>query len=104
MRDSRKQKNVASGLKQMLEINGLLYHAVATASDVISILIVSNKRASQNHDDKICNKTEHRKKLKFTEYLVMYHFSVQPETFMSHVHNLGVHARVAHSFCAQFKA
>ena len=69
--DSKKQKNIASALKKVMEMDELLYHAVATADDGKSILIVSKQRASQNHDEKTRNKTDYGEKPKFAEYLAM---------------------------------
>ena len=88
--ESVTQKNIWSGLRAVLEMDDILYHAVAHSEDNKSIYIVSKQRASQVRDENTRNKTGIGEKPKLAEYLVMMQLLVQPTTFKSHGHTLGL--------------
>ena len=51
------QKNTVSGLTKVIEMDKILYHALAWSEDRKSIYIISKQRASQVRDEKTRNKT-----------------------------------------------
>ena len=69
--ESVNQKNIWAGLMKVLEMESVLYHAVASSADGQSLYILSNQRASQVRDENTRNKTEYCEKPRLAEYLVM---------------------------------
>ena len=68
--ESETQKSIRAGLAKILEMDSILYHAVAS-EDSGSIYIVSKQRASQVRDEQTRHKTPFGEKPKLAEYLVL---------------------------------
>ena len=102
--ESTTQKNIADGCRQVIQMDGVIYHAVATAEDGKSIYILSKQRASQTHDESTRNKTTHGERPKFAEYLVMMQVAVAETTYSTHGHDLGICTHVMRAYCGQCTA
>lgn len=102
--ESETQKNIRMSLQQVMQMKEVIYHAIAESKDGKSLYILSKQRASQKHDEKTRNKTEHGEQAKFAEYLVILQLSVEKTTVRSHGHDLGVFMHVMRSYCASCKA
>ena len=85
------QKNIMSGLAQVLEMDKIIYHAVTCADDNSMKFILSKQRASyQVWDKNTRNKTNIGENPKLAKYLIMVHFFVKQTTIESHGHTLGL--------------
>jgi len=102
--ESTRAKNIVSSLHRVLELDEIIYHAIAQADDGKSIYIISKQRASQKHDEKTRKETEVGEKPKFAEYLVMVQLMMQPTTDAVQGHTLGTCVCVMRSYCAACKA
>ena len=69
--ESTTQKNLASSLTAVMEMEKVLYHANAWAEDGASIHIFSKQRASQVRNERTRHSTPFGEKPKLAEYLVM---------------------------------
>jgi len=87
-----------------MEMDTILYHAMAWSEDEKSVYIMSKQRASQCRDEKTRSKTDVGEKPKLREYLVMMQLMVERTTVEAHGHTLGLIARVMRSYCAACKA
>ena len=91
------QKNIWSGLRAVLKMDKIVYHAVAHSTDNKSIYIVLKQRASQVRDENTLNKTDVGEKPKLAMYLVMMQLLVEPTTVESHGHTLGLITNIMRS-------
>ncbi|EJK64607.1 hypothetical protein THAOC_14644, partial [Thalassiosira oceanica] len=102
--ESTSQKNINDGLTKVLDMDKIIYHAVARAPDGKSIYILSKQVASMKHDEKTRTKTDPGEKPKRSEYLVLVQILIEPTTIDSHGHTLGICIRIMRSYCAACKA
>ena len=102
--ESVTQKNIHSGLTRVLEMEKVIYHAMAWSDDGNSIYIISKQRASMKHDEATRNKTDPGERPNFAEYLVMVQISVKTTTDSTHGHTLGICTHLMRSYCAACKA
>ena len=98
------QKNIVSGLTKVLEMDTVLYHAIAWSADKKSMFIVSKQRASMVRDEKTRHKTAVGEKPKLAEYLVMVQLRVIPTEQSTHGHTLGKFTKILSHYCAACKA
>ena len=102
--ESISQTNIGDGLKKVLQMNEVIYHAMATAEDEKSIYIISKQRASQTHDEATRNKTPFGEKPKPAEYLVLLQVGIAETTYASHKHDLGICTHIMRAYCGQCTA
>lgn len=96
----KRSKSIRNALKRVVEMNDLLYHAVAWREDRRSFFILSKQQASQRHDQKTRTMTGAGERPLRQEYLVMMEMQVQPTDKEKDGHTLGVFVRVRRSYCA----
>ncbi|KAL3768178.1 hypothetical protein ACHAWO_006548, partial [Cyclotella atomus] len=98
--DSTNQKGITEGLKRVLEMDQIIYHANARSEDGKSLYVISKQRASMRTDEKTRKKTATGEKPKLKEYLVMMQIAIQPTTDVTRGHTLGLCERMMRSYCA----
>ena len=101
---SENQKNIVSGLKSVMELDKVVYHAIAHSEDGSSLYVLSKQRASMLKNQQTRKDTGYGERPEAKEYLVMAQLMVEPTTDPSHGHTLGLCTRVQRSYCAECKA
>ena len=100
---SRTQKSIRDGLSRVMEMDRILFHAIATGEDG-SLYVLSKQRASMEKEEKTRKLTDVGERPMAKEYLVMAHILVKPTTDPSHGHSLGVCTHLMRSYCVECKA
>lgn len=102
--NSASQKSIRDGCKKVLDMNKVLYHAIAIAQDGKSMYVVSKQQASMMNDERTRNQTPAGEKPNRAEYLVMAQIGIRQTTLESDGHVLGMCTHVMRAYCAMCKA
>lgn len=103
---STSQKNVGTSLQRILDLDEVVYHAMADVREgpYRFLYLLSKQQASYKHDENTCKQMDVGEKPLKREYLVMMKCLVQPTTISSEGHVLGKITGLRDAYCVLCKA